>query len=84
MFDGSEPSLIVVDDHMSDINQVVADMSRSSSSVYVSCCSNIVNANHLKLLSMNRDEALHRSMSTTTMAEDEIDVRDRQRHIAQT
>ena len=26
MFDGSEPSLIVVDDHMSDINQVVADI----------------------------------------------------------
>jgi len=26
VFDGSEPSLIVVDDHMSDINQVVADI----------------------------------------------------------
>jgi len=26
MFDGREPSLIVVDDHMSDTNQVVADI----------------------------------------------------------
>jgi len=26
LFDGSEPSMIVVDDHMSDINQVVADI----------------------------------------------------------
>ena len=26
VFDGSEPSMIVVDDHMSDINQVVADI----------------------------------------------------------
>jgi len=26
VFDGSEPSLIAVDDHMSDINQVVADI----------------------------------------------------------
>ena len=156
MFDGSEPSLIVVDDHMSDINQVVADIftkishhrnisilhltqnlfdenkyartislnahhlvlfknPRDASQFatlarqmypnameveqhirkletlatllveYINCynINNAVKANHLQLLSVNRDEALHRNginyevrnhvNHDDEMAEDEID-----------
>ena len=55
---------------------------------YINCCNinNVVNANHLQLLSLNCDEALHRNRinyevrnhvnhDDNEMAEDEIDVR---------
>ena len=42
VFDGREPTVIVVDDHMSDVNQLVADILRKShTTATLVCCTSL-------------------------------------------